>query len=157
MNKCWIFALLLGAAAGMVNAQSNEPLSSQPAVQPAFAQQMTFFDSKLFDAKLSKELESGKSRVEVEVSGRISLSNIPERIDRWITKVGEDGRVEVKQSEPAVRTRSLFGVIPMIFSAFRQMKEERMYEPASQYDATILYRKDASGDTLIDRVIFTRR
>jgi len=157
MKKRWIFALLLGLLAASADAQNYEQVPPQPALQLVIPNQVTFFDSKLFDAKLSKELEAGKSRVEVEVMGKVPLSNIPERIDRWITKVGEEGKVEMKQSDPAVRTRSFFGIIPMIFEGFRRMKEERMYEPASQYDATILYRKDAAGDTLIDRVIFTRK
>lgn len=157
MKKHWIYPCLLLLFAGAVNAQTNDQVPAQPAFQAALPNQMTFFDSKLFDAKLSKEMETGKNRIEVEVTGRVQLSSIPDRIDRWVTKVGEEGKVEVKQSEPAVRTRSLFGIIPMIFEGFKRMKEERMYEPASNYDATILYRKDAAGDTLIEKVIFTRK
>lgn len=45
----------------------------------------------------------------------------------------------------------------MIFEGLKRMREEKMYEPACNYDATILYHKDAGGDTLIDKVIFTRK
>jgi hypothetical protein len=76
--------------------------------------QLTFMDSKLFDAKLGKELESGKEIVEVAVSGRVSLSNIPPRMDRWLVKSAEEGRVELLQSEPAPKTRSLFSFIPLL-------------------------------------------
>ena len=91
------------------------------------------------------------------MSGRVPLSNIPDRIDRWVTKVGEEGKVEVQPSDPTFRTRSLFGIIPMLFEGLKRMREEKMYEPACNYDATILYHKDAGGDTLIDKVIFTRK
>ena len=152
-----IHGLLLLLIAGAVNAQS-EP-ATQPPIQPSVLQQqqLTFIDSKLFDVKLSKELESGKNRVEVEITGRVTLSNIPARIDKWVTKVGEEGKVEVKQSEPTPRTRAIFGLIPMVFSAFKQMREERLFDPASNYDATIFYKKDAAGETLIEKVVFTRR
>lgn len=169
MKTQWKYATLLLLFSGLVYAQpsdlvftqpATQPVTQpakQPATQPIIPQQLTFFDSKLFDAKLSQELRSGKNRIEVEVTGRVPLSNIPDRIDRWVTKVGEEGKVEVKQSEPAMRTRSLFGIIPMIFESFKRMQEERMLEPAGNFDAVIYYRKDASGDTLIDRVVFTRK
>lgn len=118
-------------------------------------QPLTFMDSKLFDSRLSKELGAGKDRVEVEVSGRVTLSAIPPRLDKWVTKVGEEGTVEVREGPG--RTRAFFSLLPLIFSAFQQVSEERMLEPAKEYNATILYRRDAAGDTLIDRVVFVRR
>ena len=44
-----------------------------------------FIDSKLFDGKLSSELDSGKSRVEVDVTSKVTLSSIPERMDKWLS------------------------------------------------------------------------
>ena len=121
---------------------------------------LTFMDSKLFDMKLGKELESGKDVVEVDVSGRVPLSNIPPRIDKWVVRSAEEGRVELLQSEPAPKTRFIFSLIPMVFNAFgayKDMQEERMFDRAKRYDTKIYYRKDDSGETLIEKIVLTKR
>ena len=131
----------------------NEPVASNKS-------RLTFMDSKLFDVKLSKELESGKDVVEVDVSGRVPLSNIPGRIDRWVVKSAEEGKVELLPSEQAPKTRFIFSLIPMVFNAFGFMKnvqEENMYDQAKHYDTKIYYKKDDAGDTLIEKIVMTRR
>lgn len=154
----WRTAVLLAALPIIAVAQetANEPPASPAADAVAVAprQGLTFLDSKLFDSRLSQELTAGKERVEVEISGKVTLSAIPGRIDKWITRVGEEGNVEVRE---VPRTRMIFGLLPMLFSAFQQASEERMLEPAKDYNATVLYRRDASGDTLIERIVFTRK
>lgn len=117
-------------------------------------------DSKLFDVKLGKELENGKDVVEVDVSGRVPLSNIPARIDRWVVKSAEEGKVELLQSEPAPKTRFLFSLIPMVFNAvgyMKNMQEERMFDQAKNYDTVIYYKKDDAGETLIEKIVMTKR
>lgn len=121
---------------------------------------VTFMDSKLFDAKLGKELESGKDVVEVEVSGRVPLSNIPARMDRWLVKSAEEGKVELLQSETVPKTRTLFGFIPLVFNAVGMMKnyhEEKVLDHAKNYDTQIFYKKDDQGETLIEKVVMTKR
>lgn len=143
----------------------SQPLISGP-VQPAAESQvsakssMTFMDSKLFDMKLSRELESGKDMVEVDVSGRIPLSNIPPRIDKWVVRSAEEGKVELLPSESAPKTRAIFGFIPMIFNAFgslKNMQEERMVDQIRRYDTRIYYKKDEAGETLIDKIVLIKR
>ncbi|OGQ48119.1 MAG: hypothetical protein A3H42_03345 [Deltaproteobacteria bacterium RIFCSPLOWO2_02_FULL_46_8] len=137
------------------------PAVVQPAQQAASNKsRLTFMDSKLFDVKLSKELESGKDTVEVDVSGRVPLSNIPVRIDRWVVKSAEEGKVELLQSEPAPKTRFIFSLIPMVFNAVGFMKnvqEEKIFDHAKNYDTKIYYKKDESGETLIEKIVMTRR
>ena len=121
---------------------------------------ITFMDSKLFDGKLSKELESGKQTVEISISGRMPLNNIPSRIDRWLVVSAEEGKVETLPSPPRAKTRALFTVVPMVFSALgflKSMRDEKLYDTAKQYDTTIYYRKDDNGDSLIDRIVLTKR
>ena len=121
---------------------------------------LTFMDSKLFDMKLGKELEAGKDVVEVDVSGRVTLSNIPPRIDKWVVRSAEEGKVELLQSEPEPKTRFIFSLIPMVFNAFgtlKTMQEERMFDQAKRYDTKIYYKKDDTGDTLIDKIVLIKR
>lgn len=140
---------------------TSPPPAAQPSLQPASNKaKLTFMDSKLFDVRLGKELESGKDTIEVDVSGRVPLSNIPERMDRWIVKSAEEGKVELLQSEPAPKTRFIFSLIPMVFNAVGYMKgiqEEKMFDQARKYDTKIYYKKDDSGETLIEKVVMTRR
>jgi len=135
--------------------QTNAPQS-----QALGKARLTFMDSKLFDAKLSKELESGKDSVEIEVTGRVSLNNIPLRMDRWVVKSAEEGKVELLPSEPAPKTRFIFSLFSMVFSAFgslKNMQEERMYDQATKYDTKIFYKKDESGEMLIEKIVMIKR
>ncbi len=143
------FALLLSFIASPAFAQQNAaPDTSAP---------LTFMDSKLFDGRLSKELATGKDTVEVEISGKVSLNSLPGRIDKWITVVGEHGKLEVKPADNAPKSRSFFGIASTIYSFIESVRSESVFEPATQYNATVYFRKDASGDSLIDRIIFTKK
>lgn len=150
----WSLAVSSAALAFGAFAQVGQDASAPQAPAMGGPGGLTFIDSKLFDSRLSSELNTGKDRIEVEVTGKVALSSIPPRIDKWITRVGEEGTVEIREGPG--RTRALFGLLPMLFSAFQQASEERMLEPARNYNATVIYRRDA-GDTVIDRIVFTRR
>ncbi len=133
------------------------PAFAQPSAAPDSTAPLTFMDSKLFDGRLSKELATGKDTVEVEISGKVSLNSLPSRIDKWITVVGEHGQLEVKPADSAPKTRSFFGIASTIYSFIESVRSEAVFEPATQYNAVIYFRKDAGGDSLIDRIIFTRK
>ena len=153
-TSSWLVVLLL-AALPLAAASEEGKESPAPAETIMRRQSLTFIDLKLFDAKLSQELNSGKDRVEVEMTGKVALNDIPERIDKWVSRVGENGSVEVRE---APRTRMLiFSLLPMLFSAFQATSEDRMMEPAKNYNATILYRREANGEATIERVIFDRK
>lgn len=147
-------------------ASAPVPVSAVPSVKndtldPKKAS-ITFMDSKLFDGRLAKELESGKETVEIEVSGRMPLNNIPSRIDRWlvVSAEAENGKVETVKSPPKPHNRALFAIAPMVFSAYgywKNMREEKMYDTAKQYDTKIYYRTDENGDSLIDKIVLIKR
>lgn len=135
-------------------------VSAAPALPALKKVNLTFMDSKLFDGKLSKELDSGKDVVEIDVSGRMPLNNIPSRIDRWLIRSADEGTVETLESPPRVHSRALFALVPMVFSAFgflKNMQDDKMYEPAKHYDTKIYYRKDDNGDSLIDKIVLIKR
>ncbi|MFA7279724.1 MAG: hypothetical protein WC100_06490 [Sterolibacterium sp.] len=149
--SCLLVVLL--TALPVAAQETQEVSTSAEIIAPR--QGLTFVDLKLFDAKLSQELNSGKDRVEVEMSGKVPLNDIPERIDKWVSRVGEQGSVEIRE---VPRTRMvIFSLLPMIFSAFQSTSEERMLEPAKYYNASILYRRDANGESSIERIVFTRK
>lgn len=173
--KLSLVCLLIGSLS-LSNVHAVEELSSASAVEampaassaqatptatPAENQSsVTFMDSKLFDGRLAKELQSGHDSVEIQISGRMPLNNIPSRIDRWLVVSADEGTVETLASPPSTHTRGFFLIAPMVFSAygyFTKMRDEQLYETAKKYDTKIYYRKDSNGDSLIDRIVLVKR
>ncbi|WP_035052772.1 hypothetical protein [Andreprevotia chitinilytica] len=118
--------------------------------------QLAFLDSRLFDGEFANLLKAGKSRITVDFPGKISLSKIPERLDRWITAVGTSGKLEL-QPEAENRPKDFLGVIPTIFSLIKEAGDAIELGRVKHYNAVLTYRKDASGDAIIDQIIFTRK
>lgn len=122
-------------------------------------EKVTFIDSRIFDVELFKHLDAGKENVEINISGHVSLSSIPPRLDRWISKAAEGGgKVELVQ-QPATRL-FIFSLISMAFTSmgiWEKFREESAYEKAKKYDVKILYKKDSTGDNLIEKIVLTKR
>lgn len=143
-----------------IEAVATPAESAVPAAPKLKKTSLTFMDSKLFDGKLARELESGNDVVEIEVSGRIPLNNIPARIDRWLVTSADEGTVETLLSPPKAHTKGVFVLIPMVFSAFgylKNMRDEKMYDTAKHFDTKIYYRKDENGEPLIDKIVLVKR
>jgi hypothetical protein len=137
--------------------QSADAVTATEKVAP---KPITFLDSKLFDNMLSKELSVEKDVVEVAISGKMSLNNIPARIDKWISLVAENGEVQLVATEPALKPKFVMGLlslIPTVYSYFKKTSEERTLEPAKKYNATIIYQLDKNGESIIEKIVFTRR
>lgn len=127
-----------------------------PTIKPT---RLTFIDSRIFDVELFKYLEANKDSVEIDITGRVSLSSIPPRLDRWISKAAEGGgKVEVL---PVPATRLfIFTLISMAFSSmgvWEKFREESAYDQAKKYDIKILYKKDATGETIIEKIVMNKR
>lgn len=152
-----MLVVLISVSSGSM-AQSAETVApATPALKP---QVITFLDSKLFDNQLSKELAGDKEVVEVNISGKMSLNNIPARIDKWITVVGENGEVTVVASESTLKPKfvgTLLSLIPTVFSFMKKSSEERTLEPAKKYNAVLSYQVDKNGESIIEKIVFTRK
>jgi len=150
--KITIFSMAV-LVVGSAFAQQKEDVEPFSAHGP-----VTFLDSRLFDRRLSKELDAGKDRVEVDLTSKVSLSSIPSRIDRWLVAVAEEGNVEFKQVDVAPqRTRFIFGLLPLLFSSLKAIDEERMYRPSTNYNVIVYYKKGESGDATIEQIIFHKK
>jgi hypothetical protein len=129
-------------------------LAQQQAPAPA---QVTFFDSKVFDGSLSKELARDADIVEVTINGKVSLNKIPERMDQWLTTVSENGELTLKQAEPQLKPKFVLSLAPMVFTMIKQFNSERAFDPAKKYNATIQYVVDRNGEPTIEKIIFTKK
>jgi len=124
-----------------------------------------FLDSQTFDRKVSRELASNPGTTIVAVNDQIPLSQLPTRLDSWLSAVDNDGgAVEVKAEssgdDQSPRTRSMLAVVGIAFSAISKISEymrESVYDPAKNYDATIYYKTNDAGVRVINSVVFTRK
>jgi hypothetical protein len=151
------WALALGACASDGNAPSA-------ANRPAPQEQVAFVDLQGFDRQLGVSLSAPLPKVEVGVVDVIKPSAIPERLQRWMAAVEEGGgQVKMIDPPPQVQARSVFAVVSAattIWSAskmVKQMSQEAQFKAAREYDAQIQLKLDASGDKVIDKVVFVKR
>lgn len=123
------------------------------------SEKVMFIDSRIFDVELFKYLDAGKDSVEIRIAGHIALSDIPPRLDRWISKSAEGGgKVEILPM-PATRM-FIFSLISMAFSSmgiWEKFREESAYEKAKKYDVKIFYKKDSTGDMIIEKIVMSKR
>lgn len=143
-----IFAAIVSTVSAAWAAESSAP-PAHPAI--------IFIDSRVFDARLAKELDKGGKQVEVMIEGKMSINQIPPRLDKWLAQVSENGTVELRVQENLGRNRSLFSLVDMVFSAIQGFQESLMLRSANSYNAVIYYRREASGDALVDHVEFNKR
>lgn len=124
-----------------------------------------FLDSQTFDRKVSRELANNPSAAVVAVNDQIPLSQLPTRLDNWLSAVDKDGgavevRAESSGDDKSPKTRSMLAVAGIAFSAISKISEymkESVYDPAKNYDATIYYKTNDAGVRVISSVVFTRK
>lgn len=148
-----------GASGGTPTTASAPPAST---TAPAAASgPVVFNDLPAFDRALSQSLSNAKAPVVVTSADRITLRQIPPRLEKWLAAVDDSGgKIEtlpVDGAEP--QTRSL-GLIFALIGAIRQAREfakDHIYSDARNFDAKIFYRLDSSGDRVMERVELVRR
>lgn len=119
-----------------------------------------FNDIQNFDKELERSLKANPDKVTVLVEDRISLKDMPPRVDKWLAAVDSGGgKVNVKSDVPEVRSRALplIGAAISAFQFFREHAKEAQYNAAKSYDATVFYKRDANGDRIVDRIEMQRR
>lgn len=149
--------------------QAGEDGLATPNGDPALAQEkavpIEFFDSQTFDRKVSRELAKNPRRTVIAVNDQIPLSQLPARLDNWLSAVDNDGgAVEIKPEasaeDGAPKTRSILAVASIAFSAISKIGDlikESVYDPAKNYDATIYYKTTDTGTRVINSIVFTRK
>lgn len=127
---------------------------AKQASKPEVIEPLTYFNSEVFDNRLSEALSGDPAEVEVLFPAPITLNTLPERLDRWLSKVdGYKGKVELVPVGPA--DKGLFSdALSFVATAYQYMKEKALYFPVRDYDAKIFYTR-ASGD--VENVVFVRK
>lgn len=137
-----LFSLLLSCA-------PQNPVAGVEALK-----EVNFLDSSSFDRKLSASLSANQPQVDVVFPATITLNNIPERMDKWLSKVEKfGGKVEI-QAEPELG-RELFSTIFSLFvKAYEVIEETVIYSPAKKYNVMVYY-KAKTG--IVTKMAFVRK
>lgn len=120
--------------------------------------ELVFLDFAGFDEDLSREMSAEKAMIAVDVPAAFSLNDVPERLDRWFSRVKKTGgavQARERQSEEERRTRGIVGVLlDIAVSAVKAHEAEEMLRPAEDYSVLVEYNKQTGK---ADRVLFYRR
>jgi hypothetical protein len=142
LAACFAFFLLFACA------------PQNPAAGTAAQKEVQFMDTTGFDYKLSASLEAKQEQVDVLFPAVITLNNIPERIDKWLSKVEKlGGKVEI-QAEPETGRGLITEIFSIFVKAFEAAEEKLIYAPARDYNVLISY-KAKTG--IVTRMTFVRK
>lgn len=125
-----------------------------PAAGTQAQKEVQFMDTTGFDYKLSASLEAKQESVDVLFPAVITLNNIPERMDKWLSKVEKfGGKVEI-QAEPEPGRGLITEIFSIFIKAFEAAEEKLIYAPAQNYNVLISY-KAKTG--IISKMAFVRK
>lgn len=125
--------------------------------------EVSYIDTAAFDRSLTSSLSANLDRVEVPIDDRISPIAIPDRLNKWLAAVDAGGgAVQVKQVETDKgKSRGfplvLIGLAIEVVRMLRANPEEKLYQPAANYDADIFVRQGPNGERVIERVVLRRK
>ena len=151
------FSLALASCAA--TAQLSSPVETAPS-----GAKINFLDISKFDRDLSGSLQDRNSSVEVAFFKRVSPNNVPERLQKWIFAVEDDGEqilVEPPPNELISRSPmaaiSLVGTLFTSSEGFAKLNSERVYESAKGRDAVITLERNNKGEVVINAIKFIKR
>lgn len=160
------YVLLVGVAVAMAGCIQDMPVreaADGAGARPAAAGSpvvLTFNDIQTFDKEMEKSLKGNPEKVTVVVEDRVPLKEMPPRVDKWLAAVDNGGgKVNVKSDVPELRTRALplLGAAFTAYQFFKESAKDAQYDAAKAYDATVIYKRDANGDRVVDRIEMSRR
>ncbi len=129
-------------------APQNPAAGTQP------QKEVQFLDTTGFDYKLSASLEAKQEQVDVLFPAVITLNNIPERMDKWLSRVEKfGGKVEI-QAEPEAGRGLITEIFSLFIKAFEVAEEKLIYAPVKDYNVLVSY-KARTG--IITKMAFVRK
>lgn len=140
---CGLACLLLSACAAQNPAAGTAPLK-----------EVQFMDTSGFNYKLSASLGAKQEQVDVLFPAVITLNNIPERMDKWLSMVEKfGGKVEI-QAEPEPGRGLITEIFSIFIKAFEAAEEKLLYAPAKDYNVLISYK---AKNGIISKMSFVRK
>ena len=108
--------------------------------------EMVYSEDWSFDWDLSQALRKADRGLILSTPEGISLNEIPEPLDKWLSRIKENGgTVKAKPiaKETDMKTRGLFSVLlDVVLYLIGVAKEEATFSAADEYNAILNYDKD---------------
>ena len=151
---------LIGAVVLSLAACGANPPATTAAAKP----QIDFIDVASFDSQLASSLHQQLPRVDVQFYDRITPSQMPPRLQRWLAEVEQgSGKVAVTMPPNSVAAKTPFLIVSALSSLWTAQKLAREAGQAAElrtarkYNAELKLKTDEHGEIAIDRVVFTPR
>ncbi len=133
--------------------------------EPAKKNELLFFDSAIFDAKIANVLAKNPDQIEIGITGHISTNAIPARLDKWMSKAAEKGDLDMKAVDKTeAQSKALFLFAPLFSFLFQhggdqwsKYNEEHAFDDLGNYNVTIYYDTDATNDVTLKKVVLTHK
>lgn len=144
--------------AAVAPAAKPETVSVEQTSAVSAQSELVFLDFAGFDEDLSREMAADKSMIAVDVPAAFSLNNVPDRLDRWFSRVKESGGAVQAREKVAADERQTRGIVGVLLeiavSAAKAHEAQEMLKPAEDYSVLVEYDKQTGK---ADRVLFYRR
>lgn len=149
-----------GGAWGALAGQAKGLLSAATTVREAYAANaaatsptLPYVNSDAFDRKLSSSLADRPACFEVLFPLPVSMKQLPERLDKWLSAIEKTGGTV--DAVPVPEARGLFAdLLELAIKLYDLALGRDLYEPARHYNATVHYKR--STGTVV-KVVFTLR
>lgn len=117
---------------------------------------LVYEESFTFDWDMSQKLRQGDGEEVVLLTPEgVTLTEIPEQLDRWLSRVRESGgyvKAAPAPKEGEERSRVLLGALfDVLLYLLGIVKEEVTFSPADDYNAILFFEED-TGE--VERIIF---
>lgn len=118
--------------------------------------EMSYSDSSFFDRELSGTMRAEPREIRIAMTSGFRVDGrVPQRIDKWLYTIQDSGgKVAAVQDPPPPKTRGLVAMlISVAIEIWDAIAENRMYSPAKNYNATLLYNEEK----IVTEIVFNRR
>ena len=132
-----------------------------PAQQSLPEGPLQFVDLPQFDDQLRQSLEARPDDIKIAFIDRVKPSNLPDRLTPWMSTLRNAGgelKVIPPEGELQPRGLPLLSLIPTLWTLFSAVKTDQPQTSLlTGYDAQILLKIDATGDRVVDSIVFRKR
>lgn len=162
-----VLVVLALAGCETITAQPAVQAAAEPVLRTAAKDQpkaeISFIDFQGFDRDLNASLAAPLPKVDVVFLDNVSPNSIPERMQVWLAAVeAGGGKVQITEPKPDIVAKDPFLIIGLFNAAWhasslaKSAAVKAQHAPAKAFDAQIVLKKNDAGNSVMDRVVFTK-